>query len=56
MIELIFNFNSYCEPTAQYIWFLLEFVVMISVVGVDNGSVQILLSVLVARYAVALLV
>ena len=33
-----------------------EFVVMISVVGVDNGSVQILLSVLVARDAVALLV
>ena len=32
-----------------------EFVVMISV-GVDNGSVQILLSVLVARDAVALLV
>ena len=33
-----------------------EFVVMISVVGVDNGSVQFLLSVLVARDAVALLV
>jgi hypothetical protein len=33
-----------------------EFVVMISVVGVDNGSVQSLLSVLVARDAVALLV
>ena len=33
-----------------------EFVVMISVVGVDNGSVQGLLSVLVARDAVALLV
>jgi hypothetical protein len=33
-----------------------EFVIMISVVVVDNGSVQILLSVLVARDAVALLV
>ena len=32
-----------------------EFVVMISVVGVDNGSVQVLLSLLVARDAVALL-
>jgi len=33
-----------------------EFVDMISVVGVDNGSVQVLLSVLVARDDVALLV
>ena len=33
-----------------------EFVVMISVVGVDNGSVQIMLSVLNARDAVTLLV
>jgi hypothetical protein len=33
-----------------------EFVVMIFVAGVDNGSVQVLLSVLVARDAVALLV
>ena len=32
-----------------------EFVVMISVVGVDNGSVRILLSVLVARDAAVLL-
>ena len=32
-----------------------EFVVMISVAGVDDGSVQILLSVLVARDAVAAL-
>jgi hypothetical protein len=36
--------------------FYFEFVVMISVVGVDNGSVQVLLSVLVARDAVAWLV
>ena len=33
-----------------------EFVVMIFVAGVDSGSVQVLLSVLVARDAVALLV
>ena len=33
-----------------------EFVVMISVAGVDNGSEQVLLSVLVARDAVELLV
>ena len=36
--------------------FYFEFVVMIFVAGVDNGSVQVLLSVLVARDAVALLV
>ena len=33
-----------------------EFVVMIFVAGVDNGSVQVLLSLLVARDAVASLV
>ncbi len=33
-----------------------EFVIIFSVVGVDYGSVQVLLSVLVARDAVALLV
>ena len=57
MIKSISEFISSCEPTLIYIFgFYFEFVVMIFVAGVDNGSVQVLLSVLVARDAVALLV
>jgi hypothetical protein len=44
--------NQHCYIFGSYF----EFVVMIFVAGVDNGSVQVLLSVLVARDAVALLV
>ena len=44
--------NKHCNIFSSYF----EFVVMIFVAGVDNGSVQVLLSVLVARDAVALLV
>ena len=44
--------NQHCKIFGFYF----EFVVMIFVAGVDNGSVQVLLSVLVARDAVALLV
>ena len=44
--------NQHCNIFGSYF----EFVVMIFVAGVDNGSVQVLLSVLVARDAVALLV
>jgi hypothetical protein len=44
--------NQHCYIFGSYF----EFVVMIFVAGVDNGYVQVLLSVLVARDAVALLV
>ena len=56
MIELISKFNRSCEQHRNIFDSYFEFVVMISVVGVDNGSVQVLLSVLVAQDAVALLV
>ncbi len=48
-----------CIAANPYIYIFgsyFEFVVMIFVAGVDNGSVQVLLSVLAARDAVALLV